>query len=323
LLQLLRGAGVPGLAGMPALAPLGPAWIARPMLALTRADIEAAACTAGLRWIEDTSNNDEQIARNYLRRRVLPSIAERWPAAVSVLARSAQHLADARTLLDERAAADLALAADGPGLRVTALRALPLQRRKNLLRYWIATSGARVPETSRLAELAGPMLAARHDAQPSVAWLGARISRSQGRYELTLIDAALTARQSNSRRTADRDDRTIEWRWRKSRSLTTPDAVLSIERDAHGPIDLDCLPAVLQWRSRAGGERIQLGAHGSRSLKALLQAARVAQADRARWPLLFNRDVLVIAGDRWVAESVRATAKSSARARLAVKFLSR
>jgi tRNA(Ile)-lysidine synthetase-like protein len=135
LLQLLRGAGVAGLAGMPAIAPLGRAWIARPMLALTRAEIEAAARDAGLCWIEDSSNADEKIARNYLRRRVLPAIAERWPAAVSVLSRSAQHLADARKLLDEQAAADLALAADGIGLSATALRKLPLLRRKNLLRH--------------------------------------------------------------------------------------------------------------------------------------------------------------------------------------------
>jgi tRNA(Ile)-lysidine synthase len=321
LLQLLRGAGVAGLAGMPAIAPLGRAWIARPMLALTRAEIATAARDAGLDWIEDSSNADEKIARNYLRRRVLPVIVERWPAAVSVLSRSAQHLADARKLLDEQAAADLALAADGIGLSATALRKLPFLRRKNLLRHWIATSGARVPETSRLAELAGPMLSARHDALPSVAWQGARVSRVLGRYELTLTDGGRKSHEPTATLAARRNNRLIDWRWRKSRSLATPEAVLSLTRDPYGPIDLDRLPAVLQWRPREGGERIRLDARGSRSLKTLLQAARVAPADRSRWPLLFSGDTLIIAGDRWAAASVCATAKSKARARLAVKFL--
>ena len=61
------------------------------------------------------------------------------------MARSATHMAEAPRLLDERAAQDLAGLADGAGLSVSALRALPTARRRNALRAFIARAGSRCP----------------------------------------------------------------------------------------------------------------------------------------------------------------------------------
>ena len=58
----------------------------------------------GLGWIEDPSNRDTGIDRNYLRQELFPALDRRWPGAVRRLARTAQH---ARTLSDALAA-DLA-----------------------------------------------------------------------------------------------------------------------------------------------------------------------------------------------------------------------
>ncbi|HVS76154.1 MAG TPA: tRNA lysidine(34) synthetase TilS, partial [Steroidobacteraceae bacterium] len=79
LLQLFRGCGLPGLAAMPAVAPLGPGWLARPLLACSRSQIEAWVRARGLAWVEDDTNADERFDRNYLRRRVLPAVRQRWP----------------------------------------------------------------------------------------------------------------------------------------------------------------------------------------------------------------------------------------------------
>jgi tRNA(Ile)-lysidine synthetase-like protein len=141
LLQLFRGAGVAGLAAMPSIAPFGPGRIARPLLDTSRAQILACAQRYKLRWIEDPTNEQTAFGRNFLRHRVMPVIRERWPGVDLAIARSAAHMADAQKLLDAQAQSDLAAAADGGGLNVAALRALPAARRRNLVRAFIARAG--------------------------------------------------------------------------------------------------------------------------------------------------------------------------------------
>lgn len=107
LLQLLRGAGPRGLAGMAKISRFGAAWLARPLLEFPRAALKACALAQQLRWIDDPSNSESRFDRNYLRHEILPALQRRWPAAPATLARSAQHCAEAAELLEELAQSDL------------------------------------------------------------------------------------------------------------------------------------------------------------------------------------------------------------------------
>lgn len=113
LLQLLRGAGVAGLSSMPesrALAtPPGKAgsitlW--RPLLRLSREELEAYAREHKLKWIEDPSNRSSKYRRNAIRKSVLPKLESIQPGATANLARSAELLAQAQQLLDRLAQQD-------------------------------------------------------------------------------------------------------------------------------------------------------------------------------------------------------------------------
>jgi tRNA(Ile)-lysidine synthetase-like protein len=170
LLQLFRGSGLPGIAGMPALAPFAQGWLARPLLSRSRAELEAWARQQDLSWIDDDSNADERLDRNYLRLRVLPLIRERWPGAPTAVSRSARHAAEAQVLLDLLARVDVERACYGELLSVKTLRALPADRRRNALRFWITRAGYLAPDSRRLEEIAGAMLDARPDANPFVEW---------------------------------------------------------------------------------------------------------------------------------------------------------
>ncbi|HEU4781385.1 MAG TPA: tRNA lysidine(34) synthetase TilS [Steroidobacteraceae bacterium] len=305
LLQLLRGAGVTGLAAMPAFAPFARGFIARPLLDMPRTQIEAIARRAQLRWIEDPSNDDTRFSRNYLRHRLMPLIREHWPGADKALVRSAALMAEAAALLNERAAQDLARLADGDGLSVRALRALPMARRRNALRAFIARHGVEMPEASRLREMSGPLLEARVDAQPEVAWSATRIVRRSGRLEL------------QSSRKPPRKFVAKSWRWRDDRRLILEDGALDLQDDAEGPIDLALLPEVLELRARSGGERLRPSARArTATLKSLLQNAKVPVDERASLPLLFAGDRLIAVGARWVDASIAANVKSRRRARL-------
>jgi tRNA(Ile)-lysidine synthase len=314
LLQLLRGAGLPGLAAMPALAPFGRGSLVRPLLAIGRAEIESWARSRGILWIEDASNADERLDRNYLRRRIVPLLRERWPAASRAVGRAARHAAEAQRLLDALARVDTERAAVGHALCAKRLRALTPERRRNALRYWIARAGHPLPDARRLAELAGPVLEARPDAHPEVAWGEVRVRREADR--LTLEPRAGAAR--GSRRESLRSV-SVDWDAERTPRLELPAGLgrLELAADAHGPIDLDAVPRQLTIRARRGGERIRLRASGpSRALKTLLQEARVPASERERLPLVWSGERLLAAADLWVDAAIRADANSRRRGRL-------
>jgi tRNA(Ile)-lysidine synthase len=106
--NMVRGAGLLGLAGMPARRPGDALRVAsaRPLLAVSRNVLETCARERGLSWIEDESNSDTRFARNYLRREVMPRLSARWPRTAETMAGLARRLAEAQSLLDELASAD-------------------------------------------------------------------------------------------------------------------------------------------------------------------------------------------------------------------------
>ena len=91
LFRLLRGTGVSGLAGMPHQRTLGEGHLCRPLLDVSRAELEVYARAHALTWVEDPSNTQTDFSRNYLRHEVFPALTKRWPQATASMARSAAH----------------------------------------------------------------------------------------------------------------------------------------------------------------------------------------------------------------------------------------
>ena len=168
LFNLLRGTGVTGAAGMQADRPLGRQRLLRPLLDTSRDEIERYAKDQGLSWVDDESNRDVALSRNFLRHEVLPVIARQFPAAEAALAQAAGNFAEAGGLLDDLAQEDWGLVAEGQSARLLALRQLSLPRLKNLLRYRLRQLGWRVPVASRLEEFARQLQSAGPDRHPEL-----------------------------------------------------------------------------------------------------------------------------------------------------------
>lgn len=151
--QLLRGTGWAGLAGMGEMRELSKeASLVRPFLRLERTDIEAYARERQLAWIEDESNIDAAFTRNYLRHKVMPLIAERFPHYRASLARAARHAAESADMLEALAQADLQW--DGQLARAESLDPLPEARQVNALYHWLRWQGVTPPAATQLAEWA-------------------------------------------------------------------------------------------------------------------------------------------------------------------------
>lgn len=326
LLQLFRGSGLPGLAAMPAVAPLGSGQLVRPLLACSRAQLEAWVRGRELTWVEDDTNRDERFDRNYLRRRVLPAVRERWPGAGAAVARSARHAAEAQGLLTALARADLERARDGASVSVKALRSLSPERRRNMLRLWIASAGHPLPDARRLEEIADPLIRARADAHPRVEWAVETLSDSTGdavsprRIAVTRHADLLSLAECPAEAVLDSGATAAQlaWDWRQSACCTLPDGgALELLAERHGPIDLDALPQRLAIAWRRGGEKLRVRRGGPRrQLKSLLREARVPPAQRMRVPLVLADGILIAAADLWIDESVRAPPEAQHRGRL-------
>ncbi len=291
LLQLLRGAGVAGLAAMASRN--GP--VVRPLLDVTREQLLRYLRARSIRWIEDPSNADERFARNYLRHRVLPLLRERWPGLGAAIGRSATLAAEAQQLLTERAAAQLQNAHDGAALSVSALRRLPEPDRRNALRHWLELRGLSRPDQRRLREISGPMLQARSDAQPAVQWSAGAVRRHGG------LLYALPRLVPSAHGFADPSPRSLLWDWRRKPRLALPDgAWLELRDDPRGPWLRSALPARLRVGFRGADGKVG-ATPGGRRLKRVLQQSAVPPWSRSSVPVLFAGRRLLAIGDQWCA----------------------
>lgn len=145
LLQMLRGAGVRGMAAMPEARLLKPGMLLlRPFLALGRAQLETYALDHGLDWVEDESNQDPSLARNQARHVLLPALEAAIPGLPRALARVAGHFAEWADLLDDLADADAAGHDGREGVPLERLRSLSEPRARNLLRRHMEQAGGQV-----------------------------------------------------------------------------------------------------------------------------------------------------------------------------------
>ncbi len=135
LLALSRGAGLPGLACMPAVAERHGVTYHRPWLDVPGQALRDTLQATGEPWVEDPTNNDTRYTRNRIRAELLPVIEQAFPSFRQTFARSASHAAQAQTLLQELAQQDLQQVGNPPAIK--ALQQLSEARQSNVLRHWL------------------------------------------------------------------------------------------------------------------------------------------------------------------------------------------
>jgi len=291
LLALVRGAGVHGLAAMPETAPFHAGRHARPLLGFSRAAIGAYARARALRWIDDATNHDEHMSRNFLRAQVLPLLEERWPAAARAMARAATHSAEAAHLLDDIAAADLAKCGDaGASLSIVRVSQLTPARQHNLVRYWIRQNGFHAPSAQHLDRILAQVNRPSRTGLACVSWPGTEVRRYR---DCLTISTRVP-----------RPDHDLAMPWRPPHAIELPDAgwrLRALATQGDGLSQVRVAQTALTVRLRQGGEVCQLvGREHHHKLKKLLQEAHVPPWERERLPLIFVGEELAAIGDRWV-----------------------
>lgn len=295
LLNLVRGSGPAGIAGIGAIRRFGPGWLARPLLQAARASLQAYADEHGLAWVEDPSNEDRRFDRNFLRHDILPRLQSRWPDIAARLQRSAGHAGEAADLLADLGDIDLAaLGGRAQRLPVDGLLALSAARQRNVIRHALRLLGLSTPTAQQLERVLNEVLPARQDAQPHVGWPGAAVRRYRnGLYLLPEQVAEIPA----------------------ARPVTAGNVVLGpglgvlrLQSDAAQGLSAALVAAGLRLEKRRGGEEFQpYGQAHTRKLKKLLQEEGVVPWMRDRLPLLYAGERLVAVGDLWLASDAVAS----------------
>ncbi|HEY7904018.1 MAG TPA: tRNA lysidine(34) synthetase TilS [Casimicrobiaceae bacterium] len=295
LLQLARGAGLAGLAAMPALRMAGGiAWM-RPLLDVPRAAIDAYAAARALAYVDDDSNGSMRHRRNALRRDVVPAFTAIAPGYPRTLVRAAAQAAEAARLADDLAAIDAGDAFDGVTLSRAALAALAPHRARNLLRHFLRMQGLRPPSSARLAAMLAQLADAAPDARVALRHDGAVIGIHAGR---VVVHAPPPA--------------PFDLAWHGEAALDLPHGTLAFNPEDAATMRL-ARPAAArgEWRVRArrGGERLKLDAAGPRrSLTSLLQRSGMPVWERDALPLVFCGDVLAAVPGIGVDPAFRAPA---------------
>jgi tRNA(Ile)-lysidine synthase len=299
LLQLLRGAGLAGLAAMPERTAFGPGFLLRPLLAFTRRQLREYAEAHRLEWMEDPSNRDVSYDRNFIRHRIMPLLAERWPAAGETLSRAARHCAEAQETL-AALARDLCRTATNPEhgtLRVDRLLGFSESDRRLVLREWLRGRGLRSPSARVLDRILHEGLGAGPDRNPVIRWKEGEIRRYRNELYLRPPARAFDAAA------------VVPWDGKAPLRLPDGNGELAAELiEGPGIAPEAWRRGEITVRYRQGGETCRpLGRQGSHELKKLFQEAGVPPWIRERTPLIYIDGRLAAAGSWWICETFAGT----------------
>lgn len=181
LLNLTRGSGLRGLGGIPPRR----GRILRPMLGITRSEIDAYLIERGEAHIEDSTNASDAYTRNKLRHNVIPVLREINPGFAAAAGRAARLLREDEEYLEGAARAFLAAAMEGDALPCAALREQPRPIASRALRIMSGASLSEVHVDALLRLIEGGGEAAALDLP------GIRARRERGRLRFTSGESAV------------------------------------------------------------------------------------------------------------------------------------
>lgn len=301
LLALKRGSGPAGLSSMPAKMPFEQGYLLRPLLNITREQIEAYAHEHGLLWIEDDSNQDDRYDRNFLRLHVMPLLTQRWPHFSQAVTRSAALCGEQEALLDELLDVELQqLIDEHQSLDINLLSRCSEIKRNALLRRWFAKCNKSMPSRSQLSRLWQEVALSKADAEPRLRFFQDEVRRYQQRLYLVPVMEELT-------------DKVIEWSLSQPLILPNQLGILAVGRDSGKTIcraPLADEKVTVRFGLTASSLRI-VGRDLARSSKKIWQELNIAPWQRTRIPLIYYNDTLIAAVNTFVTLEGNATTEQS------------
>ena len=284
LFNLVRGAGIQGLRAMKSCVTFATGLHLRPLLQVPKALLFDYAGYYDLKWIDDPSNLDLELGRNYLRHHIIPQIEARWPAAQSTITRAGENLLDAEQILHEIGMQDINFC-DEPNyagvinnaylaaINLDRIHQLSIARQLNLLRLWLL-------ENTKIAVSAGQVQQIHQDL---CLQSNAGLFEYKG-WELRVFKNTLYLMQAMPKIEKDITEPVF-----RQGSFIFEDLSMCVR--LHGKSTSKQYPD-LTFAARQGGERIRRNGQ-SRQLKSIYQESSIPTWERDRIPLIYSNKKLI------------------------------
>lgn len=289
LLKLLRGAGPEGLGGMRAMRTFERGLLWRPLLDISQSTLFDYATTNRLSWLNDPSNADTNLRRNFLRHEIVPRLTQRWSDAPLAISHSSAWMRATADFINDEAQRAFATVRgdDHASLRWLAWLDLPTALRDAVLRLWLRALNLPAPAFFHVEELEKQLRNAAQDRTPCISWPGCEIRRYRDCiFAMTpLIDVG---------------DWELEWLG-GALELPTGDTLAVIANET--PLTWT---HTLTVRNRRGGERLKPAGHAHRrDIRLLLQESGIPPWRRSRIPMIFDGDELIAVGNLFANDAAR------------------
>jgi len=290
LLQLFRGSGLRGLAGMPEKTPFGDGELLRPLLNISKETINIYAAEHQLNWIEDPSNQSTIYDRNFLRREIIPHLKQRWQSLDKTVARAATHCAEAQTVISNFAQTQFETVFNllDNTLNILALQTYSPSEQRLIVRQWFDFLDLKMPSHNFVQRILNDVMAARVDSSPILTGHGVNIRRY--RTKLYAMTHVLTGFEW------------CEWEHEKTTLTLSNQQILAIQSADCGISHAVWHAATITVKMRRGGETLALpNRDGHHELKKLFQEANIPPWQRENMPLIYLNGELAAVGNLWIA----------------------
>ena len=300
LFRILRGTGIKGLAGIEKYSQMEGIDLIRPLISYSKKDLLDYADKFEVNWIEDESNEDLSISRNFIRKKVIPNLKnDNWPEYKNSISYLSIKAKEANEILDEIAYLDLKLCASESLDRLSILKIKELShaRAMNVLFTWLGINTHLGVSNKLTDQVYKSIILASESSNPVVTFgkRGEKGSFQIRRFNNFLHHLPLTETEVLS-------DKKV-WKWNSDNPLKLPTGTLSMQVALGKGISTQLTEAGISIKGRAGGERCKpQGRSKSQKLKKLFQEYGVPPWVRDRVPLVYVGDQLAAVSDLWVCE---------------------
>lgn len=304
-MRAVRGSGLTGLSGIPKQRNVSrdnTCQIIRPLLAIAKNQLMDYAQEHQLTWVEDESNKDSTIDRNWWRNELLPQIWQRYPNKKQALSRTINNIQHEKTLLQRLITEKVGSQSNLPQEEMNvhpALNTIPhfdlaliqkLDQATSLsyLRAWLAQYVDILPSAIQMQSIYVDLIEARIDAEPSFSWGDKSLYRFQGHLFLWHAKSALADSRLSSELNGE-NRLFIDWNGAEQKysfgALTYSEINEGIGLK---PADY----AIKFWQ--AGDTAKPIG-RSTRKMKKWWQDYGVASWARNHWPIIVNKETHEIA----------------------------
>lgn len=298
-MRAVRGSGLAGLASIPeqrSLSRENHCQILRPLLAIEKAQLIQYAQKHQLHWVEDESNLDSKIDRNWWRNKLLPQIWQRYPEQKKSLFRTINNVQHEEMLLQSLILEKLIakpeqqidaqihpVLKDIPSFDLSLIHGLDQTRSFNYLRAWLAQYIDILPSLVQMQIMYAEVIHASIDSEPQISWGISCLYRYQGYLYL------LTEKDNSTVKANSAVDEKINWQGENFggfggyvECIETADA-------------LALKPASYNIRCWKAGDVAKPDGRSTRKLKKWWQDYNVPSWARKQWPIIVNKETDEIA----------------------------